>query len=89
MDDKKLTRLLAADDGPIAAVLMSRGGWLTGAGGCLIHVAFAAEHEAETSLWAITLMSEDDDPYHIVYTTADAIVGVSIKRTKDYGTDPQ
>jgi hypothetical protein len=89
MDDKKLTKLLAADDGPIAAVLMSRGGWLTGSGGCSIQVAFAAEHETETNLWAITLLAEGDEPYHVVYTTADAIVGVSIKRTKHASFDPE
>lgn len=89
MDDKKLTKLLAADEGPIAAVLMSRGGWITGPGGCSIQVAFAAEHESETNLWLIRLLALDDEPYHVVYTTADAIVGVSIKRTTNASFDQE
>lgn len=79
MNDKQLTRLLV--DAPnIAAVLMNRGGWLTAPGAITMSERFPAD-ESGPALWAVELGTDQDaDPYHVLYTTADAIVGVSVRR---------
>ncbi len=83
MNDLQLSRLLTEEDPTIAAVLMSRGGWLSSPGDISIRVQFPAGAEGSI-LWAIRLYAEEEnEPYHVLYTTSDAIVGVSCRRYPD------
>ena len=80
MKDLHLTALLESDDGPIAAVLLSRGRWLTSSAFLEIAQYFPATEDSP-ALWAIGLYEDDPArPFHTVYVQAADIVAVSIRR---------
>jgi len=80
MNDKQLNHLLESlkDDEDIVAVLLSRSGWVK-AEIVRIRSYFPADTESP-GLWAIVLIEPPTESHHTIFTTADAIVGVSIKR---------
>jgi hypothetical protein len=85
MTDKQVLNILS-EGFPIAAVLLSRGGWLSAAKEVEIHQRFEAGTEGYGIVWRIDLLGEPNEPYHSIYATAETIIGISCKRTRPYDT---
>jgi hypothetical protein len=66
---------------PVVAVLMARGGWLSGTS-IFVGARFEADPEKGLdALWQLDIYSQDGTVLHSVYTKAESIVGISCKRS--------
>jgi len=82
MNDRDVQRIL--DEGhAIAAVILARGGWQA-ANKVEIVERFPAT-ETDTALWRIDMFMENEaDIYYSLYTKAESIVGISVRRHKQH-----
>jgi hypothetical protein len=76
--DDRIEAVLA-EGHPIASVLVQRGGWLRSDRVELRCIP----QDNSYAIWAVDLMTEDEyeKPWHTFYTTADIIIGISVRRT--------
>jgi hypothetical protein len=66
---------------PVAAVLLNRGGWLSGSSIDILCRFPAEPDKALDALWEIDVYTEDDKKLHSVYVKAESIVGISCRRS--------
>lgn len=74
MTDAQIRKILAQEQ-PVAAVLLSRGGWLKAEEVNLV-LAFAADESP--AVWKVELITGADDVWHSVFVEAANIIGISI-----------
>lgn len=87
MTDAQIEKVLQ-EGCPVAAVLLSRGGWLK-AERVAVACAFAAD-AASGAVWKVSLSQEGEKgSWHDVFVTSDGIVGISIARRKAADNDKQ
>jgi hypothetical protein len=79
MTDREVERILA-EDRPVAAVLLSRGGWLRSLDDLVITCRFPADDKGP-ALWQIDLMDASESAYYRVFVQAETIVGISVHRS--------
>ena len=80
MKDTDVERIIR-EGFPVVAVLMARGGWLSGSS---VEVSCRFEPDYDTgldALWQLDIRTEDDSVWHTVYTKAESIVGISCRRS--------
>jgi hypothetical protein len=77
MTDQQIEKVLG-EGLPVRAVLLLRGGWLSGEA-VTITQRFAAD-EASPALWKVELATPSAEAWHAVYVEAASIVGISVVR---------
>ena len=81
MNDRDVQKVLT-EGYPIAAILLSRGGWLSGS-----TITLEARFEADLdkgldALWMINVSTQDDTQLHSIYVKAETIIGISCRRSQ-------
>jgi hypothetical protein len=80
MTDAQIEKVLA-EGCPIAAVLLSRGGWLRSEEVAIVK-AFEADRDSP-AVWRVELrVNGEDKSWHDVFVEAASIVGVSVDRSR-------